>query len=68
MLVQFKKLINMDYVCASSIHFSSSANVCFYVMTLRLRRWSALGTNSLRSSGLSHAFNICRRCPLTLIS
>ena len=67
MLVQFKKLNNMKNVCASSEHFRSSAHIRFIVMTLRLRRWSAPGSNILRSSGISHVWNICWRCPKTWI-
>ena len=37
-------------------------------MTLRLRRWSAPGTNGLRRSGLSCDSNICLRCSITWIS
>ena len=36
-------------------------------MTLRLRRLSAPGTNSLWSSGKSHEWNICWRWPITSI-
>ena len=43
----------MNNVCASSEHLRSSAHTCFIVMTLRLRRWSAAGTISLRSFGIS---------------
>ena len=36
-------------------------------MTLRLLRWSAPGTNTWCSSGISHEWNIRRRYPITLI-
>ena len=67
MFVQLNKLNNMKYVCASSIHFRFSAHICFIVITLRLRHWSAPGTNTLRSSGISHEWNIRRRCKITWI-
>ena len=56
MLVQFKKLNNMSHVCASFIHFRSSAHI--YVPSL----WRyAPGANGLRISDISHDWHICLR-------
>ena len=61
MIVQFKNLNDMSHVCASFVHFRSSAHTRFIAMTLRKWHWSAPGANGLHISGISHDWHICLR-------